>query len=147
MTYHFRYQKILDVKENEKQKSSKEYEDSVENFKKVATKLYKFLKQKEEFEKLQEEKLNKGMSVQEIKQYQQFVQNLEKTIEHYQQLVIYSRNAMDEKQSILMQKHIEVKQYEKIKEKDYKKFLELRKREEGKMMDEISIITYLFHRN
>ncbi|MEK3645264.1 flagellar export protein FliJ [Aeribacillus sp. FSL M8-0235] len=147
MTYHFRYQKILDVKENEKRKSSKEYEDSVENFKKVATKLYTFLKQKEEFVKLQEEKLNKGMSVQEIKQYQQFVQNLERTIEHYQQLVIYSRNAMNEKQSILMQKHIEVKQYEKIKEKDYKKFMEIRKREEGKMMDEISIITYSFHRN
>lgn len=147
MNYHFRYQKILDVKENEKKKSTKAYEESVEQFTKVANKLYESLKKKEELTKLQQEKLTKGISVHEMKHYQQFVQNLEKTIEHYQQLVIFTRNNMNEKHAILMEKHMEVKKYEKMKEKEYKRFLDQEKKAERNLMDELSMNMYSFQRN
>ena len=47
-------------------------------------------------EKSKEEKLRSGMSVQEMRHYQQFVTNLDNTIHHYQQLVIMKRHQMNE---------------------------------------------------
>ncbi|MFV2051104.1 flagellar export protein FliJ, partial [Metabacillus sp. YM-086] len=113
----FRFQKIMDVKENEKEQSLAEYNQSVNDFEDVANKLYDSLKQKEVLEETTLARLNSGMSVQEIRHYQQFVSNIEKTITHYQKLVQLTRNRMNEKQIKLMQKNIEVKKYEKLKEK------------------------------
>ena len=63
------------------------------------------------------------MSVQEMRHYQQFVTNLENTIHHYQKLVIMKRNEMNEKQNDLTEKNIELKKFEKMKEKQLEMFL------------------------
>lgn len=140
----FRFQKIMDVKENEKEQSLAEYNQSVNDFENVANKLYDSLKQKEVLEETTLARLNSGMSVQEIRHYQQFVSNIEKTITHYQKLVQLTRNRMNEKQMKLMQKNIEVKKYEKLKEKQLEQYVLATKHSENKQMDDLSIQSYMY---
>ncbi|MDZ5473481.1 flagellar export protein FliJ [Bacillus sp. 31A1R] len=139
MGYAFKFNKILSLKEREKDEAFSTYNDSVKKFEDVAQKLYELLKKKEDLELYQSTKLTNGLSVQEIRHHQQFIGNLEKTIEHQQKMVINARNRMSYFQEKLMEKNIEVKKYEKIREKDSIQFLEAVKSLEGKQMDDISI--------
>jgi flagellar protein FliJ len=139
MIYQFKFEKLLSIKESEKEKALSEYNEAVQRFEEVAEKLYNFLKQKEDYEEIHKEKLQTGLSVQEIRHFQQFITNLERTISHYQLLVMQARRQMQQKQMKLFDLNIEVKKYEKMKEKYFQAFLQTIRAEENKMMDEISI--------
>ncbi|HZG61091.1 MAG TPA: flagellar export protein FliJ [Anoxybacillus sp.] len=139
MVYQFKLEKILSIKENEKDKALREYNEAVKRFEEVAKKLYHFLKQKEDYEEMHQQKLQAGLPIQEIRYFQQFITNLERTISHYQQLVAQARQQMQLKQLKLAELNIEVKKYEKMKEKYFQTFLQTMQAEENKLMDEISI--------
>ncbi|MCD7033780.1 flagellar biosynthesis chaperone FliJ [Metabacillus sp. GX 13764] len=143
MAYAYRFQKVLEIKENEKEKSLADYNRSVSEFENAAEKLYSCLKKKEVLEDAAHTKLKGGMTVNEMRHMQQFVINLDKTIEHFQKLVMISRNRMNEKQHDLMEKNSEVKKYEKMKEKHFQAYTEDEKTAESRHMDELSIQVYL----
>jgi flagellar protein FliJ len=143
MIYQYKFGKILTIKEKEKNDAFAQYSEALKRFEEVAEKLYKLLKKKEDLQSFQQEKMDKGLSVQEIRHHSQFLDNLEKIIEHYQKEVIEARYRMTLHQDQLMEKNIEVKKYEKIKEKDFQRFLDGLKEIESKNMDEISIQQYL----
>ncbi|MGM7720372.1 flagellar export protein FliJ [Metabacillus sp. Hm71] len=147
MAFQFRFQKIMDIKESEKERSFAEFNQSVHDFEHVAHQLYDSLKQKEVLEENTLSKLNQGMSVQEIRHYQQFVSNLEKSISHYQKLVQLTRKRMNEKQVKLMHHNIEVKKYEKLKEKQQENYFAAMNELENKHMDDLSIQSYLYRGN
>lgn len=147
MKYTYRFQKVLELKENEKEKSLEDYNRSVSEFEKAAEKLYDCLKKKEVLEERTVRQLNTGMPVQEIRHFQQFVTNLEKTITHYQRMVVMTRENMNEKQIELTEKNIEVKKYEKMKEKHYEVHLEHVKASESRFMDDLSIQTFALRGN
>ncbi|WP_394232530.1 flagellar export protein FliJ [Niallia oryzisoli] len=139
MGYQFKLEKIMSVKEREKNEALTVYNDSVKRFEEVAEKLYELLKKKEDLESYQSMKLVSGLPVQEIRHHQQFIVNLQKSIEQYQQMVLNARNHMIFQQEKLMQRNIEVKKYEKMKEKGLREFLDEVKQVEAKQMDDISI--------
>ncbi|MGX2959260.1 flagellar export protein FliJ [Peribacillus sp. JNUCC 23] len=139
MIFQYKFDKILTIKEIEKNEVLAKYNETIKRFEEVAEKLYKLLKKKEDLLQFQQEKLTQGLTVQEIRHNQQFMDNLEKIIVYNQKEVIQARHAMNMQQSKLMEKNIEVKKYEKIKEKDFQEFLEEIKEAENKNMDEISI--------
>ncbi len=143
MSFIYKFQKILSIRETEKERALEVYQDSVKNFEEVAEKLYHFLKQKEELEATQLKKVSFGLSVQELRHYQQFLLNLEKTIAHYQTLVVSARQNMINKEEILLEKNIEVKKYEKIKEKELSLFINLINADENRLMDDISIQQFM----
>lgn len=143
MKYEYKFEKILTIKEREKDEALNIYTQSVKRFEEAAEKLYELLKKKEDLENHQTSRLVSGLPVQEIRHHQYFIQNLEKTINHYQQIVINARNHMNFYQEKLMEKNIEVKKYEKIKEKDLLNFSENLKQIEGKQMDDISIQMFM----
>lgn len=134
---------MLELKENEKDQTLTEYRQSVSEFETVAEKLYENMSKKELLEKDKESKLKCGMSVQEMRHYQQFVSNLENTIYHYQKLVIMKRNEMNEKQEQLTEKNIEVKKFEKMREKQFNMFALEDKVAEMREMDDISIKQFM----
>ncbi|PTY85886.1 flagellar export protein FliJ, partial [Heyndrickxia sporothermodurans] len=111
----------------------------------VAEELNQVLKKKEDLLDFQTSKLETGLSIQEIRHHQRFITNLEKSIKHYQDLVINARNQMNWYEQKLQEKNIEVKKYEKLKEKDFEKYLFLLQEIENKQIDEISTQIY-FHR-
>lgn len=146
MIYKYKFEKILSIKEKEKSDARAKFNEAQKSFEKVAEKLYNLLKKKEELLDFQQTKLSAGLSVQEIRHNQLFMNNLEQLIDHCQKDVIQARHQMNLQQERLKEKNIEVKKYEKIKEKDFQKFLEVVKVAESKQMDEISIQQFLSKR-
>ncbi|AOH54287.1 flagellar export protein FliJ [Peribacillus muralis] len=143
MIYQYKFEKILTIKEKEKNDALAKYNASLKKFEEVAEKLYRLLKKKEELLEFQQEKLRNGLSIQEIRHHQLFMDNLEILLSHCQQEVIESRYKMNVQQDALMARNIEVKKYEKMKENDFLKFLDVIKEAENKQMDEISIRQFL----
>lgn len=139
MGYVFKLQKVLTMKENEKKQAVGEYNEAVQRFQEVAEKLYHFLKQKEQYEEIHKQKLQAGLPIQEIRHFQQFISNLERTIYHYQLLVMQAREQMQRKQIKLTELNIEVKKFEKMKEKYMQAVVDAERIAENKWMDEISI--------
>lgn len=143
MRYQYKFDKILSLKSREVDEAQVVYQDSVKKFEEAADRLYHLLKKKEDLESFQSERLLDGLPVQEIRHHQQFIGNLEKSIAHYQKVVMNARNIMNFQQGKLMEKNQEVKKYEKIKEKDHLQFLAAEKYAESRMMDEVSIQQYM----
>lgn len=143
MIYQYKFEKILTIKEKEKNDAFSGYNEALKKFEEAAEKLYKLLKKKEDLLQFHQEKLGKGLSVQEIRHHQLFMDNLEKIIDHYQKTVIEARYKMTLQQEKLMEKNIEVKKYEKIRERDFLRFMDGLKSLENKNMDEISIQQFL----
>ncbi|WP_203362306.1 flagellar export protein FliJ [Bacillus sp. REN10] len=147
VTYRYKFEKILQIREQEKEEMQNSYMESVKKFEEAAEKLYKLLKKKEELIDYQEKKMGSGFSIYEVQHYQQFVSNLEKTIAFQQQIVIRARNQMQWCEQQLQERNIEVKKYEKMKEKDFKKFNASLLMAEQHQMDEISTIQFMNQRN
>ncbi|MBT2691446.1 flagellar export protein FliJ [Bacillus sp. ISL-55] len=143
MRYQFKFDKILSLKSREVDEAQVVYQDSVKKFEEAADRLYHLLKKKEDLESFQSDRLLDGLPVQEIRHHQQFIGNLEKSIAHYQKVVMNARNIMNYQQVQLMEKNQEVKKFEKIKEKDHLQFLADEKYAESRMMDEVSIQQYM----
>ena len=83
--------------------------------------------------------MQKGIPIQEIRFNQTYLHNLQKDIDHYQQLVIRARHHMQYEHQRLVEKNIEVNKLEKIKDKEFEKYLHFLNMEENKFMDEISM--------
>ncbi|NNU89414.1 flagellar export protein FliJ [Anoxybacillus sp. CHMUD] len=140
----FQLTKILNLKEYEKQKALHEYEEARRRFEEVAEKLYHFLKQKEDYEEQHKQQLQSGLAVQHIRSFQQFMNNLQRVIDHYQHLVMQARQHMELKQLKLVELNVEVKKYEKIKEKHDEMIAQQMRIAEQKQMDDISIQQYCY---
>ncbi|MFD2682830.1 flagellar export protein FliJ [Bacillus seohaeanensis] len=143
MSYEFKFQKILSLKEREKDEAHNVYKESVAKFEEVAEKLYTYLKKKENIEAFQLDKLQTGLSVQDIRHHQQFIMNLEKTISYFQEQVMQARSRMYWYEEKLTEMNVEVKKYEKLKEKDFNVFLQAIKNDEGKQLDEVSVTQFM----
>ena len=143
MYYHYKFEKLLTIKEKEKSDSESRYTEAVKEFESEAENLYQMLKKKEELLDLQSEQLKLGLSVQQVRYNQHFLENQEKLITHFQKRVIETRSKMQFYHQLLIEKNIEVKKYEKIKEKDFQRFFNTVKYEENRQMDEISIQQYM----
>ncbi|MDQ0270228.1 flagellar export protein FliJ [Cytobacillus purgationiresistens] len=147
MAYHFKFKKVLTVKEREKDEALDMYNQSVKRFEETANELYSLMKKKEDLETYQSERLVVGLPVLEIRHHQHFVHNLEKSIDHFQKVVINARNQMSYYQERLMEKNTEVKKFEIMKEKSELAFLTEMKQAEGKQMDDISIQQFMNREN
>lgn len=142
MKYNYRFEKILVVKDQEKTESELAFKESVQVFEEIATKLYDLLKKKEDLIKYQQERLKIGSSIDEINHYSKFIDSMEKTIEDAQQKVIQARAKMNWHEQKLLEKSLEVRKYEKMRERDHERFIEDQLHIEAIQLDELSTIAY-----
>ena len=145
MVYQYKFEKIMSLREKEKTESQTKYNLAVKEFETEAEKLYRMLKKKEELLDEQAERLRQGLSVQQVRHNLSFLENHEQMIQHYQRRVIETRNKMNFYHQILVEKNMEVKKYEKMKEKDVQAFIEQMNQLEIRQIDEISIQQYMSH--
>lgn len=142
MKYNYRFEKILVVKDQEKTESELAYKESVQVFEEIATKLYDLLKKKEDLIEYQQERLKIGSSIDEINHYSKFIDSMEKTIEDAQQKVVQARAKMNWHEQKLLEKSLEVRKYEKMRERDHERFIEDQLHIEAIQLDELSTIAY-----
>ncbi|MEK4385126.1 flagellar export protein FliJ [Solibacillus sp. FSL W7-1464] len=142
MKYNYRFEKILVVKDQEKTESELAFKESVQVFEEIATKLYDLLKKKEDLIEFQQERLIIGSSIDEINHYSKFIDSMEKTIQDVQQKVVQARAKMNWHEQKLLEKSLEVRKYEKMRERDHEKFKEDQLHIEAIQLDELSTIAY-----
>ena len=140
--YTYRFSKILDIREQEKVQTEMAYKESVKTFEDVATKLYEMLKKKEDLIAFQHERLTTGASIDEVIHYANFINSLEKTIDDLQKKVAQARVKMNWHEEKLLEKNIEVRKYEKMREKDFGAFQVEQERLENIRLDELSTMAY-----
>ena len=140
--YNYRFEKILTVKDQEKTESELAFKESVQVFEEIATKLYDLLKKKEDLISYQRERLMVGSSIDEINHYSKFIDSMEKTIADVQQKVVQARAKMNWHEQKLLEKNLEVRKYEKMRENDFEKHKEEQQRIEAIQLDELSTIAY-----
>ena len=138
----YRFEKILTVCEQEKTETELAYKEAVRSFEEIATKLYELLKKKENLIAFQQERLKIGSSIDEISHYSRFITSMERMIEEVQQKVVQARTKMNWHEQKLLEKNLEVRKYEKVREKDFAAYKEEQNRLETILLDEISSITY-----
>lgn len=141
-SYIYRFEKVLTIREQEKNETEMAYKESVRSFEEIASKLYSLLKKKEDLLDFQQDRLSVGSSIEEIHHYARFIDSLEKTITDVQQKVVQARAKMNWHEEKLLEKNLEVRKFEKMREKDLKLFQQEQDRIEGIFLDEISSLTY-----
>lgn len=142
--YTYRFEKVLNYREQEKVDTEMEFKKSVESFEVVANELYELLKRKEDATEKHQLKLEKGFFITEIHQFAHYIESLEKQIDTLQQAVIKARSKMNWYEEKLLEKSIEVKKFEKMKEKDQEHYRTEMEQTEASLLDELS--TLKFHR-
>ncbi|MBU3572764.1 flagellar biosynthesis chaperone FliJ [Priestia aryabhattai] len=147
MAYEFRLSKIMTIKSNEKDELLSQYNHALQLFETAGERLYEKLKEKEKLIEQHTGKMKQGLSILEIKSFQQFLTSAERVIERLQQEVMLARQQMNLKKLKLEEKNIEVKKYEKLKKRDYDSYITGEKQLEAKQMDELSLQQYMLHRN
>ena len=135
----FRLQKVLAMKEKEKEKALGEYEEAVRRFEQAAETLYRLLKEKEKCEAARDEQLQTGLSIGAIRHMLQYIGNVQRSIDHYQLIVMQAREQMQHRQERLIELNIEVKKYENMRER-VRRWTEQREKEaESRFLDEMAV--------
>ncbi|MEW9501304.1 flagellar export protein FliJ [Jeotgalibacillus marinus] len=147
MAYQFRFDRVLTVKEREKKEAEDRYRESIESFEGLAQKLYQLLKKKELMEDAQAVNIQSGIAVMSLRHGQQFLLNIEKSISYQQKLVMEARTTMQWHEQRLMDRNIEVRKYEKIKEKDHHFHLAHQNELDSQQMNELSMTQFMNRRN
>jgi len=140
--YNYRFEKVLTFREQEKTETEVEFKGSVEAFQTVATKLYDLLKKKEDTLTEQQVKMAVGFSVNEIHYYAGFISSLEKRIAVVQQQVMQARSKMNWYENKLLEKTLEVRKFEKMKEKDREHHRTEMEQLEAIQLDELSTLKF-----
>lgn len=135
-------EKILQLRNEEKNRALLEQKKAVDHFEKVAQKLYKQLKTKEEAES----KLNeyvKSEVIAKIREQTLYIDMLKRQINALQREVQIARKNMEQKRQIVTEKHVELKKIEKMIEKRKEQEKNLSAQLEMKQMDEISLNRFI----
>lgn len=137
MAFHFRLDKVLAIREKEKNLSELEYADAQKQFERAAWKLYELLKKKENLEAQYSDKMQAGVTVNVLRQYHDHLESLQGLIIQEQLNVNRAKFEMERKQEVIVQKSVEVKKYTSLKDKHYAAYTKQLKQDENKQLDEL----------
>ncbi len=142
MSFEYSLQKVMDVKEQEKFQSQLYYKEAIGQFEQVATKLYHSLKRKESLEAKAREQITAGVTIFELQQHQSELLRLQQEINQLQRQTQQAREQMNIRQRDLVDKSVEAKKFEKMKQLGREEFEQEQHRLETNEMDELSVQLY-----
>ncbi|WLD95154.1 flagellar export protein FliJ [Alkalihalobacillus sp. AL-G] len=145
MTFQFRMDQVLDYKHNQKEMVQKEFAEHQEKFEEIGMALYELLKKKETIQLQQSERIVGGEQVRTIQHYGFYIDTMEKEAHSLQHRLHIARDNMEDAKGRLLEKTIDVKKYEKLKEKQHERYREDLKQQEARYMDELVVIRHTNH--
>ncbi|KGX88447.1 flagellar export protein FliJ [Pontibacillus litoralis] len=141
------FHKILHVKETDKHMAQKQYQQSVQEFEKIAMDMYELLKKKEKAETSYHNQLQHPTHVTDLHASSQYIEQLERKIASLQPSFQHARANMDHKQEHLTEAHVEMKKFEKLIDRKQHHMQLYQQELERKQMDEISVQQFLSQGN
>ncbi|GAF63712.1 flagellar export protein FliJ [Alkalihalobacillus trypoxylicola] len=142
MTFQFSLQKVMELREREKKEGQTIYSKAVDDFENTATVLYQLLKSKESLEDAARNQIEKGIKIRDIQVQESQFLRLQDQINKQQIRTQMARKNMQRKQEELMERTIEFKKYQKMKDLKEQAYKENQAYLETNMMDEMSVLMY-----
>lgn len=143
MLGHLTLSKVLQVRENEKKNAVLVYNQAIEKFENVATKLYQMLRKKEMAEQTVETYKETITPIDSIIEQMTYIESLNQQIISLQTAVNEAREEMELKQLLLTESHKEVKKFEKLIENRLLAEKNAQMKLDMAAMDEISIQQFI----
>jgi flagellar protein FliJ len=142
MSFQFSMEKVLSVKQKEKESIELELGEAVQAFESIAEEIYSLLKRKEDIENLSNQQFQQRIVVNDLQNTQRFLLSMSNKIKELQPVLQRARERMQVIQQKLLQQTIEVKKYEKLKEKQIHAYEMELTLYENKQNDEFSVLRY-----
>ncbi|MCM3732167.1 flagellar export protein FliJ [Fictibacillus nanhaiensis] len=142
MSFQFSMEKVLSVKQKEKESIELELGEAVQAFESIAEEVYSLLKRKEDIENLSNQQFQQRIFVNDLQNTQRFILSMANKIKELQPVLQRAREQMQVIQQKLLQQTIEVKKYEKLKEKQFHAYEMELTSYENKQNDEFSVLRY-----
>lgn len=142
MSFQFSMEKVLSVKQKEKESIELELGEAVQAFESIAEEIYSLLKRKEDIENLSNQQFQQRIVVNDLQNTQRFLLSMSNKIKELQPVLQRARERMQVIQQKLLQQMIEVKKYEKLKEKQLNAYEMELTLYENKQNDEFSVLRY-----
>jgi flagellar protein FliJ len=142
MSFQFSMEKVLSVKQKEKESIELELGEAVQAFESIAEEIYSLLKRKEDIENLSNQQFQQRIVVNDLQNTQRFILSMTNKIKDLQPVLQRARERMQVIQQKLVQQTIEVKKYEKLKEKQFHAYEMELTSFENKQNDEFSVLRY-----
>lgn len=140
---HLTLSKVLQVRENEKKDAVLVYNQAIEKFENVATKLYQMLRKKEMAEQTVETYKETITPIDSIIEQMNYIESLNQQIISLQTAVNEAREEMELKQLLLTESHKEVKKFEKLIENRLLAEKNAQMKLDMAAMDEVSIQQFI----
>ncbi|WP_221564299.1 flagellar export protein FliJ [Alkalihalobacillus sp. TS-13] len=142
MGYQFRMEQVLDYKQQVKDKTQKEYIEKQERFEEIGYELYEVLKKKESLQSQQSQRMIDGDKIVTLQHYNQYIDQLDYHVQSLQQRLQHARENMQMAHDRLMSETIDVKKYEKLKERQFSRYQYKSKIDEMKVTDELTVLRH-----
>ncbi|MFD1357540.1 flagellar export protein FliJ [Fictibacillus halophilus] len=142
MSFQFSMEKVLSVKQKEKESIELELGEAVQAFESIAEEIYSLLKRKEDIENLSNHQFQQRIVVNDLQNTQRFLLSMSNKIKELQPVLQRARERMQVIQQKLLQQTIEVKKYEKLKERQFHAYEMELTLYENKQNDEFSVLRY-----
>ncbi|MBS4213048.1 flagellar export protein FliJ [Neobacillus rhizophilus] len=144
MSFQFRFEKILNMKEKEKESALNEM-NMVRKKKEIAEgELLELVERKESY--LQDFEQKASLRVTEMLEREQYLYFLDKQIERVKRKVADLTRDFNLKNQLLLSKNQEEKVWSTWREKSFDEYSEKIKRDEQNMLDEMAVIRYFHNR-
>lgn len=140
--YNYRFEKVLTLREQQRDETEMAYKEAIQQFEEVAKQLYEQMKKKENTIEEQHRRMESGFSIDDLHNYARYIDALDKKIDVIQQKVINSRSKMQWYEEQLLEKNIEVKKFEKMKELSKQRFDAEMEHKEANQIDELSTMKF-----
>jgi flagellar FliJ protein len=141
MSFVYSFQKILDMKEKEKEQAAVNYNKSVQVLRSEEQRLAHLEQYKYQLEQrvLQQES---NISLAQLKSHYEYIGHLQRLIEVANESKVQAEKEVEVKQFILSERTIDQKVWEKLKEHSFEKYKEKINLQEQKEMDEMAVARY-----
>jgi len=142
MSFQFRFEKFLSMKEKEKESALNELHLYNQKKEQAERQLMEWIEKKDRYLKDYQNLLQQSLKVTDFQEREQYLDFLNKQIERLKGIVIEMTKEFNRKKKVLLAKNTEEKIWSSWRDKSLAEYTERTNREEQTMLDEMAVIRF-----
>jgi flagellar FliJ protein len=144
-SFHYPFQRILDIKEKEKESSQFKMAKAIQRQEKVEVRLSELQANMSSVQSQLNSKQQQGVSITELRMMEDYIEHLRKCLSLEYSEFKFAKKNVEKKQEVLLEKLKEEKTWIVLKEKQEQEFFEQSKIQEQSQLDEMATTRFYRH--
>ncbi|RYL95343.1 flagellar export protein FliJ [Sporolactobacillus sp. THM7-4] len=144
MGFEFRLERLMKVAKSEKKSLEQEYQTLFDYFERLARNLMNLIENRKKAESALHDKMKQPITIGSMKSRIFDVENIDRLIAKRTDQYDQVKEQLEKFQTVLQAKAIDVKKFEKLKEKQKVAYCQNKKKKEAKVLDELASVSYKF---